>query len=127
MIQVKNIWKTLEKILIEENEFTELNLKLLGKAYLFKEKHLKTKHNDLFLTFDSPIEINNIILNKRNSSLWRGQLKPQGYNFEYMHFSITDLHLQILIDNFKDRLISKKEFVNKLLYIHPFQTVTVEQ
>ena len=37
-----------------------------------------------------------------------------------MHFSIIDLHLQILIDNFNDRLISKKEFLNKFLYIHPF-------
>ena len=43
--------KNVRKILIEENEFTELNLKLLEKAYLFKEKHLKTNHNDLFLTF----------------------------------------------------------------------------
>ena len=38
----------LEKILIEENEFTEFNLKLLDKAYLFKAKYLKTKQNNLF-------------------------------------------------------------------------------
>ena len=37
-----------------------------------------------------------------------------------MHFSIIDLHLQILIDNFNDHLISKKEFVKNFLYIHPF-------
>ena len=102
MIQVKNFWKTLEKNLIGENEFTELNLKLLEKAYLFKEKYLKTKQNNLFLTFDSPIEINNSIVNEKNSSLRRCQVKPMGCKFEYMQFSDIDLHLQILIGNFND-------------------------
>ena len=87
--------KTLKKILIEESEFNKLNLKLLKKAYLFKEKNLKNQQGDLFLTFDSVIEINNIILNQTNTSLRRCQVRPAGYKFKYMHFSVIDSHLQI--------------------------------
>ena len=112
--------KTLKKILIEESEFNKLNLKLLKKAYLFKEKNLKNQQGDLFLTFDSVIEINNIILNQTNTSLRRCQVRPAGYKFKYMHFSVIDSHLQILIDNFNDRFVSKREFVKKFLHIHPF-------
>ena len=66
MTLTENTIKTKKKKnLIEGNEFTKLNLKFIKKAYLFKEKHLKTKHNDLFLTFDSLIEINIILLKKK--------------------------------------------------------------
>ena len=41
----------------------------LVKAYLFKKEYLLTKENKLFLTLDSTIELNNIILNKKNQSL----------------------------------------------------------
>ena len=37
-----------------------------------------------------------------------------------MHFSKIEQQLQILIDNDNDRMISKKEFLNLFLSIHPF-------
>ena len=35
-----------------------------------------------------------------------------------MHFSKIEQQLQILIDNYNDRMISKKEFLNLFLSIH---------
>ena len=61
--------KLLIKILIEEGEFNEINLKRLTMAYKFKKKFLTTSDNDLYLTLDSLIEINNLILNKHNQTL----------------------------------------------------------
>ena len=110
----------LKQILKEEKEFNVKNEMQLVKAYLFKKEYLLTKENELFLTLDSIIEVNNIILNKKNQSLRKWQIKPVGFNFEYMHFSKIEQQLQILIDNYNDRMISKKEFLNLFLSIHPF-------
>ena len=92
--------------------FNVKNEMQLVKAYLFKKEYLLTKENELFLTLDSAIEVNNIILNKKNQSLRKWQIKPVSFNFEYMHFSKIEQQLQILIDNDNDRMISKKEFLN---------------
>ena len=37
-----------------------------------------------------------------------------------MHFSKTCLQVQILIDKYNDRLVSKRNFVSQFLAIHPF-------
>ena len=110
----------LEKILNEENEQSQVNMKLLKKAFIFKKNYLLTENNDLFLTLDSLIEVNNIVLNKNNTSLRGCQVRPAGFKFEYMHFSKIDFELQILIDKFNDRMVSKVGFLKQFLYIHPF-------
>lgn len=66
------------------------------------------------------IEQNNIILKQKNETLRTCQVRPAGYTFEYIHFSIISSALQILIDNYNDRLVSKREFVKQFLAIHPF-------
>ena len=66
------------------------------------------------------IEIDNIILYKNNIDLRKLEVKPAGFNFEYMHFKEINTNLRILIDRFNDRFITKIEFVSKFLYIHPF-------
>ena len=37
-----------------------------------------------------------------------------------MDFNIIDFHLQILVDNFNEHMVSKREFIDKFLCIHPF-------
>lgn len=37
-----------------------------------------------------------------------------------MDFNIIDFHLQILVDNFNEHMVSKREFIDKFLRIHPF-------
>ena len=107
-------------ILKEEKEYSKVNKNNLIKAYIFKKKYLLSDNNDLFLTFDSLIEINNIILNQNDNSLRLYQVKPAGYDFEYMHFSEISSKLQILMDKFNTRLISKRNFMTEFLTIHPF-------
>ena len=110
----------IKMILKEEKEYHKVNENNLMKGYIFKKKYLLSDNNDLFLTFDSLTEINNIILNQNNNSLRLCQVKPAGYGFEYMHFSEISSKLQILIDKFNNRLISKRNFMAEFLTIHPF-------
>ena len=110
----------LTKILIEEGEFNEVNLRRLTPAYIFKKTFLTTSNNNLYLTLDSLIEINNIILNKHTQKLRQTQVKPLAYNFQYMHFSKIETNLQSLIDRFNDRQLTKTKFLKEFLDIHPF-------
>ena len=112
--------KLLTKILIEEGEFNEVNLNRLTSAYIFKKNFLTTSDNHLYLTLDSLIEINNLILNKHNQNLRQAQVKSLGYNFPYMHFSKINTNLQSLIDRFNDRQLTKTSFLKEFLNIHPF-------
>ena len=79
-----------------------------------------TENNDLFLTLDSLIEMNNLVLGQNNSSLRLCQVKPAGFDFEYMHFTEIASKLQVLIDKFNDRFVSKKNFVTEFWTINPF-------
>ena len=110
----------LTKILIEEGEFNEVNLRRLTSAYIFKKTFLTTSDNNLYFTLDSFIGINNIILNKHNQKLRQTQVKPLGYNFQYMHFSKIETNLQSLIDRFNDRQLTKTKFLKEFLDIHLF-------
>ena len=53
-------------------------------------------------------------------TLRKCQVTPAGFNYWYMDFNIIDFHLQILVDNFNERMVSKREFIDKFLHIHPF-------
>ena len=110
----------LTKILIEEGEFNEVNLRRLKSAYIFRKTFLTTSNNSLYLTLDSLIETNNIILKKHNQNLRQTQIKPLGYNFQYMHFSKIETNLQSLINRFNDRQLTKIKFLKEFLDIHPF-------
>ena len=67
--------KILRQILIDENENTNLNYERLAQAYLYIQKNLKTSENDLFLTYQGLIDVNNLILNVCNSCLRLKQVK----------------------------------------------------
>ena len=64
----------LKQILNEEKESNKKNEEQLVKEYLFKKKYLLTEENNLFLTLDFVIEVNNIILNKNNQPLRKCQV-----------------------------------------------------
>ena len=104
MTITKQELETLKQILKEEKESNKKII--ISKSISFQKKYLLTEENNLFLTLDSVIEVNNIILNKNNLSLRKCQVKPAGFEFEYMHFNEIS-QLQILIDKYNDRLVSK--------------------
>ena len=108
-------------ILNEEKELSEDNFYRMIKAHKHIQRELLTIEGDLFLTVDSLITLNNIITNSNNLLLRQTNVKPAGYNKEYMHFSYIELELYSLIDQFNDRYISKRHFIKKFLNeIHPF-------
>ena len=101
------------KILIEEKELTTLNLKRMVDACNYKNTELINSDGDLFLTVDSLITLNNIILGSRNMSLRCVNVKPAFYNKKYLDFSKIEFELYKLVDLFNDRYITHNE-------IHPF-------
>ena len=108
-------------ILNEEKEISEDNFFRMVKAYKYMHRELLTIDGDLFLTVDSLITLNNIITNSNNISLRRLNVKPAGYDKQYMHFDQIESELYRLIDQFNDRYISKRYFIKKFLdQIHPF-------
>ena len=108
-------------ILKEEKEISMDNFLRMVKAYEYIQRHLLTNNGDLFLTVDSLITLNNIITNSNNFFLRQVNVKPAGYNKQYMHFDQIESELYRLIDQFNDRYISKRYFIKKFLNeIHPF-------
>ena len=108
-------------ILNEEKEMNEVNFSRMVKAYKYIQRELLTIDGDLFLTVDSLITLNNIITNSNNILLRQTNVKPAGYNKQYMHFNQIESELYRLIDQFNDRYISKRYFIKKFLNeIHPF-------
>ena len=108
-------------ILNEEKEMNEVNFSRMVKAYKYIQRELLTTDGDLFLTVDSLITLNNIIANSNSILLRQTNVKPAGYNKQYMHFNYIESELYRLIDQFNDRYISKRYFIKKFLNeIHPF-------
>lgn len=100
---------------------SEDNFHRMIKAHNYIRKELLTTEGDLFLTVDSLITLNNIITNSKNLFLRQTNVKPAGYNKQYMHFNYIESQLYTLIDQFNDRYISKRHFIKKFLNdIHPF-------
>ena len=108
-------------ILNEEKEMNEVNFSRMVKAYKYIQRELLTTDGDLFLTVDSLITLNNLITNSNSILLRQTNVKPAGYNKQYMHFNYIESELYRLIDQFNDRYISKRYFIKKFLNeIHPF-------
>ena len=61
--------KTIHKILKEEREVSTLNATRLISAYKFREQYLIDQDEDLFLTLDLLILLNNIVTGSRNTHL----------------------------------------------------------
>ena len=108
-------------ILNEEKEMNEVNFSRMVKAYKYIQRELLTTNGDLFLTVDSLTTLNNIITNSNSILLRQTNVKPAGYNKQYMHFNYIESELYRLIDQFNDRYISKRYFIKKFLNeIHQF-------
>ena len=98
------------------------NITRMMQAADFKNSHLLTEDGDLFLTVDSLISINNIITNSNNICLRKCEVKPAGYNKQYMISTKIESELYTLVDEFNERKISAREFCKSFLNkIHPFK------
>ena len=121
--------KAICQILSEEGELLNpdgtintQNITRMMQAADFKNFHLLTEDGDLFLTVDSLISINNIITNSNNICLRTCEVKPAGYNKQYMISTKIESELYTLVDEFNERKISARDFCRSFLdKIHPFK------
>ena len=58
------------------------------KSYVFIQNNLKENDENLLLTMQSLLDLNNIILHTKNPTFRLKQIKPAGYNFHYMDYKI---------------------------------------
>ena len=110
----------LMQILKEEDEFNIENAMRMKYAWDFKNQELINKDGDLFLTVDSLIRIKNIITNSQNLNLRQHNVKPAGYNKQYMDTSRIEVKLYQLVDQWNDRRIPRHFYDVFLDRIHPF-------
>ena len=112
--------RNLIRILNEENELSDKNLRRLKSALEFKRKELVDQSGRVYLTLDSLIQMNNIITNSNNFHLRKVAVRPAGSNKKYMDIYSIEPTLLGLIDTFNLGKIRPKTFADVFLKIHPF-------
>ena len=108
------------KILNEENKYSPNNLFRLKTALEYKRTNLTDRYGKLYLTVGSLIRINNFITKSTNFRLRTVNVRPRGYEKEYMDYYLIEPTLYGLIDNFNLGRINSKVFEESFLKIHPF-------
>ena len=112
----------LQKILIEEGEYSDKNYYFMQTTLKYKNTYLTYKNGNLFLTLDSLIKLNNIITGSQHIGFRDINVKPTGYSKRYMDKSLVKAAFYCLVDQFNDRIISHKDFCRTFLdQMHPFQ------
>ena len=111
----------LQMILLKEAKYSEPNYFFMQTALKYKNTYMTDKHDNLFLTVDSLIALNNIITGSQYIGLKYVNVKLAGYNKIYMDKSLLEPALYRLTDQFNNRKLSHKEFCTIFLdNIHPF-------
>ena len=105
----------------EEQEINTINASRLKAAYDFRNLYLIDSAGDLFLTVDSLIRMNNLITRSKNTYVRTCNVKPAGFDRQYMEANKIEAALYGLVDDFNDRKITHRKFVSTFLNeIHPF-------
>ena len=81
--------EALKQILIEEDEFNDVNLYYMQLVLNYKNRYLTNKHGNLFLMVDSLIHLSNWITGSNKMGLRNVNLKP-AYCFK-MHMDKDDI------------------------------------
>ena len=90
----------IHQILKEEREINAVNTSRLKTAYEFKNFYLTNTEGKLFLTVDSLITMNNLITGSRNTYVRTYNVKPTGFNRQYMQANKIVAALCRLVDDF---------------------------
>ena len=116
--------KAITKILKEEKEYSDLNHCNMKKALKYKQKCLQNQDGSMFLTVDSLIQLNNLMIGANNTELRKVNVKPAGYpiycNPHYPWYCVEST-LHILLDKFNDRFIANKAFCEQFMQINLFR------
>ena len=113
--------KAIQQILEEEHKTGSLNAMRLTSAYDIRTQYLVNSNGDLFLAVDLLIRLNHIITGSKNTGLRTYNVRVAGINKRYMTVDKTEATLYGLVDDFNDRRITHRQFVEIFLdQIHPF-------
>ena len=105
----------LQVILLEESEFADHNYELMQSALEYWNTYLIDKNDELFLTVDSLITLNNISLTIVSFLLMLAFAAVK--YFYLLHFSLQNKKMAFLKEEFKSRTkldkfkIKKKNFI----------------
>ena len=112
---------TIHQILKEEREINMINASRLKAAYDFRSLYLIDSAGDLFSTVDSLIRINNLITGSQNTYVRTCNVKPAGFDRQYVEANKIESALYRFVDDFNDRKITHRKFLSTFLNeIHPF-------
>ena len=112
--------RNLVRILTQQHELTDKNMERMKRVLKFKRETLNDESGKFYLTLDSLIRINNIIINSNNLHLRKVDVKPAGSEKKYMDVYLIEPALLGLVDSFNKGKIRCKAFVDVFLKIHPF-------
>ena len=88
---------------------------------VYTKKNLIASDDNMYLTVDSLIEVNNIITGSNNFTLRKVNVKPYGLEKMCMDKDLIEDKLYQIIDQFSERKITPVKFYLMFLnHIHPF-------
>ena len=109
------------KILVSEKELSDINFDRLKNALLYIKNNFIDSGDNMYLTVDSLIDINNIITGSNDITLRKVNVKPCGYDKMYMCKDLIEDKLYQLVDQFHERKTNHRDFYLELFDdIHPF-------
>ena len=111
----------LEKTLVFEKELSDINFERLKNALVYIKNNLIDSDDNMYLTVDSLIDMNNVITGSNNIIPRKVNVKLCGYNEMCMGKDFIDDKLYQLVDQFNERKINHRDFYSALLdNINPF-------
>ena len=101
----------LKEMLVSEKELSDINFEKLKECWCT----LKIDTDNMYLTVDSLIDINNIIGHSNNKTLRKVNFKKCECNKIYMNKGLIEDKMYQLIDQFNERKVNQRGFYSVLL------------
>ena len=101
----------LKEMLVSEKELSDINFEKLKKCWCT----LKIDTDNMYLTVDSLIDINNIISNSNNITLRKVNFKKYECDKINMNKGLIEDEMYQLIDQFNERKVNQRGFYSVLL------------
>ena len=105
------MFNVIKEILISKKEFT----KKLQKALVYIENNLIDSDGGMYLTVDSLIKINKLIIGSNNITLRKVNVNPYGFDKMYMDKELIEDKLDQIIDQFNENTITSTKFYSIVL------------
>ena len=105
----------LKQILVSEKELSDIHFERLKNPLVCIKSNFTDSDDNMYLTVDSLIDIDNIITGSNNITLRKVNAKPWGYNKMYMYKDLMEGKLYQYIDQIIERKNNYRDFYSALL------------